>query len=81
MHMSVHVTTTGPHHDQPELAAHGLAVVVATGDDGKAVPVRQWIPDSEEDRSLDAHAQHLIALRTLAEPFTIAGTLPTDPIR
>jgi len=76
MHVSVHVTSAGPHRDQPELAAHGLAVVVALDDDGKAMPVRDWLPASAEDISLDAHAQHLIGLRVLAEPFTDAGGVP-----
>lgn len=78
MHMSVHVTATETHSDIPELAAHGLAVVVAVDDDGKARPVKQWQPKSEEDHLLDAHARHLIELRSLVEPFTLATAVPVD---
>ncbi|MGK8512023.1 acyl-CoA thioesterase [Nocardia asiatica] len=78
MHVSVHVTSTDAHSDEPALAAHGLAVVVAVDDHGKARAVRRWEPVSEEDRALDAHARHLIELRALVEPFTMAGTVPSD---
>ncbi len=78
MHVSVHVTSTDTVSDTPALAAHGLAVVVVLGDDGKARPVRQWTPVSEEDRALEAHARHLVDLRSQAEPFTTAGDVPAD---
>lgn len=78
MHVSVHVTSTDAHSDEPALAAHGLAVVVAVDDDGKARAVRQWEPVSEEDRALDAHARHLVELRALVEPFTMASAVPSD---
>ncbi|WP_246011426.1 acyl-CoA thioesterase [Nocardia mexicana] len=78
MHISVHVTATDAHSDETVLAAHGLAVVVAVGPEGKAQPVQPWVPVSEEDRTLDAHARHLIELRTLVEPFTSASAVPDD---
>ncbi|WP_330249495.1 acyl-CoA thioesterase [Nocardia sp. NBC_00565] len=78
MHVSVHVTATDTHSDQPALAAHGHAVVVAVENNGKARSVRQWTPVSDEDRALDAHARHLIELRAEAEPFTMASDLPAD---
>ncbi|MBU3065393.1 acyl-CoA thioesterase [Nocardia sp. NEAU-G5] len=70
MHISVHVTSADNQTDEPALAAHGLAVVVALDDDGKARPVRAWQPVTAEDHDLDAHARHLIELRSSAEPFT-----------
>ncbi len=78
MHMSVHVTSTDAHSDEPALAAHGLAVVVALDDGGKARAVPQWVPVSEEDEALDAHARHLVELRALVEPFTPATAVPDD---
>lgn len=78
MHISVHVTSTDPHSGEPELAAHGLAVVVALDPDAKARSIRQWIPASDEDVALDAHARHLIGLRSLVEDFTPAGAVPED---
>ncbi|MFE4456054.1 acyl-CoA thioesterase [Nocardia tengchongensis] len=78
MHMSVHMTATATDSDEPDLAAHGLAVVVALEEDGRARPVRQWVPVSAEDRALDAHARHLIELRSVVEPFTAADAVPLD---
>lgn len=78
MHLSVHVTSMDTHSDEPALAAHGLAVVVVLGDDGKAQAVPQWKPASQEDQLLDQHARHLIELRALVEPFTSATTVPAD---
>ncbi|MGW4767444.1 acyl-CoA thioesterase [Nocardia sp. NPDC004278] len=78
MHVSVHVTATDTHSDEPALAAHGLAVVVAVDGSGKALPVRQWVPVSDEDRALAAHARHLVELRAEVEPFTAASAVPAD---
>nr|WP_329412509.1 hotdog domain-containing protein [Nocardia vinacea] len=78
MHVSVHVTSTDTHSDEPALAAHGLAVVVAVDENGKARPVRQWVPVSAEDQALDAHARHLIELRAEVERFTQATDVPAD---
>src|SRR5438876_720608 len=41
MHLSVHVTSTDTHADEPVLAAHGLAVFVALDERGKARAVRK----------------------------------------
>jgi acyl-CoA hydrolase len=70
MHLSVHVTSTDAHTNEPVLAAHALAVFVALDERGKARPILRWEPASEEDRRLDKHARHLIDLRELVEPFT-----------
>ncbi|NUS45595.1 MAG: acyl-CoA thioesterase [Mycobacteriaceae bacterium] len=78
MHFSVHVTSSDAHADEPALAAHGHAVVVALDDDGGARPIPQWRPESDEDRRLEDHARHLIDLRSLVEPFTMASDVPTD---
>ncbi|MEV6136781.1 hotdog domain-containing protein [Nocardia sp. NPDC051990] len=78
MHVSVHVTSTDTHSDEPALAAHGLAVVVTVDENGKARPVRQWVPVSAEDQALDAHARHLIELRSEVEGFTQASGVPAD---
>ncbi len=41
-----------------ELAARGLVAVVAPDERANARPVRQWKPQSAEDRRLDEHARH-----------------------
>ncbi|WP_327146852.1 acyl-CoA thioesterase [Nocardia sp. NBC_01327] len=78
MHMSVHVTSTDTHSDQPALSAHGLAVVVALATDGKAQAIRPWEPLSDEDRALDEHARLLVELRSAVAPFTPSSAMPPD---
>jgi acyl-CoA hydrolase len=67
VHISVGVTKA-----DATLVAHGLTVVVALDERGRAKPVPQWQPASGEDHRLDQHARHLIELRKLLEPFTTA---------
>jgi acyl-CoA hydrolase len=65
MHIAVHVRSGDPSTGELQLTTHCLTVFVPLGADGEggAVPVRQWQPVSDEDRALDEHARHLIALR------------------
>jgi acyl-CoA hydrolase len=70
MHVSTHVTAADPHHPEPALAAHGFSVFVAPDAHGAAQPVDGWTPRSDEDRVLDRHAEHLIALRSRIPAFT-----------
>jgi acyl-CoA hydrolase len=79
IHSGVHVTTTDSHGGQPQLAAHGLAVVVSLDEHGNARPVPRWEPDSDEDHRLDQHARLLIELRQFFEPFTSASAVPRTP--
>ncbi|MHC9290990.1 acyl-CoA thioesterase [Mycobacterium sp. LTG2003] len=66
--ISVMVTDGG----QPAVLAHGLAVVVSLDERGRARPVPQWVPASDEDRRCSEHARQLIELRQFIEPFTMA---------
>ena len=66
MHISVHVRSGDPAIGELALTTHCLIVFVRLGPDGDAIPARQWEPVSAEDVALDAHAQHLIALRATA---------------
>jgi acyl-CoA hydrolase len=77
IHTSIHVTTTDTSRP-PQLAAHGLAVVVSLDEHGNARAVPKWEPDSDEDHRLDRHALHLIELRQFFEPFTSAAAVPAD---
>ena len=76
IHSSVHVSTTDIDGGQPCLAAHGLAVLVSLDERGKARPVPQWEPRSDEDHRLGQHARHLIELRQFIEPFSTTATVP-----
>jgi acyl-CoA hydrolase len=64
MHICVHVRSGDPKNPRLELTTHCLTVLAAVDEAGVATPVRAFIPRSEEDRRLDAHARELIALRS-----------------
>lgn len=63
MHISVHVRSADPKVAVYELTTHCLTVFVALAD-GRPTPTRSWLPTSEEDLRLDAHAVHLMRLRS-----------------
>lgn len=63
LHVSVHVRSGDPATGELALTTHCLIVFVSLGEDGRAAPVRQWLPESAEDVALDTHARHLISLR------------------
>jgi 4-hydroxybenzoyl-CoA thioesterase len=50
-----------------ELTTHCLIVFVPLQADGSAAVVRTWVPVSEEDIALEAHARNLIDLRSAVE--------------
>jgi len=68
MHISVHVRSGDPATTDLELTTHCLIVFVPLTADGHAHDVRPWVPVSDEDRALDAHALDLVALRSAVEP-------------
>ena len=51
-----------------QLTTHCLTIFVALDEQNRPVPVPQWNPAIEEDRRLDAHAQHVIQLRARLAP-------------
>ncbi len=59
LHISVHVRSTDVRTGQGDVAAHALPIFVALGADGRAKPVRQWSPVTDEDHRLDRHALEL----------------------
>ncbi len=63
MHLSVRARAGDRRERDTKLIAHGLTVMVNTGPDGRAAPVRQWIPATELDRELERRALELVALR------------------
>ena len=67
MHVSVHVRSGDPKSQERRLTTHCALVQVALGPDGRSIPVRPWTPVSDEDRALDAHARHLVELRTAVQ--------------
>ncbi|MFE7421197.1 acyl-CoA thioesterase [Rhodococcus sp. NPDC057529] len=72
MHISVHVRSGDPRTREMNLTTHCLTVVAAVDDGGAATAARQWVPQSDEDRKLEAHARELIALRDRARIGALA---------
>jgi len=68
MHVSVHVSSSDPKVSEMRLTTHCLTIFVALDEQSRPVPVPQWNPVTEEDRRLDAHAQHLVQLRARLAP-------------
>jgi acyl-CoA hydrolase len=68
---SVHVGVVVRSEDASTIA-HGVIVAVCPDAGGFAQAVPQWLPASDDDRRLDRHARHLIALREYQEPFSRA---------
>jgi acyl-CoA hydrolase len=48
------------------LTTYCLTVMVARDADGNSVPVPPWVPVSEEDKRLHAHARELLEIRGTA---------------
>jgi acyl-CoA hydrolase len=70
MHIAVHVSCAAPEDGDFKLTTHCLTVFVALAD-GRPVKTPSWHPVTEEDRRLDAHAEHLMELRTATPPGEI----------
>ena len=67
MHIAVHVRSGDPTTSELELTTHCLIVFVPLAEDGTALETTPWVPVSDEDVALDAHARTLIELRGAVE--------------
>ncbi|WP_434614463.1 acyl-CoA thioesterase [Arthrobacter sp. A5] len=63
MHIAVHVRSGDPKGRQMRLTTYCLTVMVARDDSGNSVPVHPWVPVSDEDKRLHAHARDLLKIR------------------
>lgn len=63
MHVAVHVRSGDPKGRDMNFTTYCLTVMVARDERGNAVPVAPWIPVSEEDKRLAAHARDLLEIR------------------
>lgn len=63
MHIAVHVRSGDPKTSQLHHTTHALTVMVARDDSGTSVPIPPWVPVSDEDRKLHAHARELLEIR------------------
>ncbi|WP_299169162.1 acyl-CoA thioesterase [uncultured Arthrobacter sp.] len=66
MHIAVHVRSGKPTGRDMPLTTYCLTVMVARDETGTAVPVPQWVPVSDEDKQLAAHARELLEIRCRA---------------
>ncbi|MCU6481358.1 acyl-CoA hydrolase [Arthrobacter silviterrae] len=63
MHIAVHVRSGDPKGRDMNLTTYCLTVMVARDHSGNSVPVPPWLPVSDEDRRLHAHARELLEIR------------------
>ncbi|QIM20495.1 acyl-CoA thioesterase [Phycicoccus sp. HDW14] len=65
MHVGVHVRSGDPAEGAGalELTTYCRTILVGLDADRRAVPTPAWVPVSDEDRALDAHAVELVAIR------------------
>ncbi|MFJ6280607.1 acyl-CoA thioesterase [Arthrobacter subterraneus] len=75
MHIAVHVRSGKPTGRDMQLTTYCLTVMVARDETGTAVPVPPWIPHSEEDKRLAAHARELLEIRGRAPGSSLPNHL------
>lgn len=63
MHIAVHVRSGDPKTSQMHFTTYALTVMVARDDAGTSVPIPSWVPVSDEDKRLHAHARELLEIR------------------
>lgn len=63
MHIAVHVRSGDPKSGEMNLTTYCLTVMVTRDDAGNSVPVPSWVPVTEEDKRLHAHARDLLEIR------------------
>lgn len=63
MHIAVHVRSGDPKSTQIHFTTYALTVMVARDDAGTSVPIPPWVPVSDEDKRLHAHARDLLEIR------------------
>ncbi|WP_425861934.1 acyl-CoA thioesterase [Arthrobacter sp. TWP1-1] len=63
MHIAVHVRSGDPKSGEMNLTTYCLTVMVTRDDAGNSVPVPAWVPVTEEDKRLHAHARDLLEIR------------------
>lgn len=63
MHLALDVMAGDPKQADRHLTTHCIVIMVAVDDEGKPTPVPQWVPESEEDKFLQASALRLVQMR------------------
>lgn len=78
MHVAVHVSSGEPKARQLQLTTYCLTVMVARDETGSAVTIPEWVPRSDEDKRLHAHARNLQEIRARAPGNRLPNHLLTD---
>lgn len=63
MHIAVDIRAINPKTKKSTKATHCIIVFVAIDDEGKTVAVPEWVPQTEEEKSLHQYAIHLSNMR------------------
>lgn len=63
LQVAVEVSAGDPRRAERTQTTDCIIVFVAVDDDGRPVPVPAWVPATDEDRSLQAWAERLVALQ------------------
>ena len=63
MHIGLEVRAGDPKHDERSLTTHCVVVMVAVDDEGKPTSVPEWVPESDNDKVLQASAMRLMEMR------------------
>lgn len=63
MHISVGINAINPKTKSETRATHCIIVFAAIDDEGKTVPVPEWVPKTEEDKQLHQYAIRLADMR------------------
>lgn len=78
MHIAVEVRSGDPKGSELQLTTNCITVMVARDDEGTSVPVRPWVPVTEEDRRLWQHARDLLMIRGRAPGNRLPNHLLAD---
>jgi len=73
MHVAIHVRSGNPADGVLVPTTQCMSILVTKRDDGKALPVDQFVPLSDEDIALDRHALHLIEMRAALKYLPVDG--------
>lgn len=63
MHIAVDVSAGDPRTREMVKTTHCIIVYVAIDEKGRPTPVPKWVPESADDRELEAYALRLMELR------------------
>ncbi len=63
MHIAIDVQASDPKVMKNRLTTHCIVIMVAVDEEGKPTSIPKWVPQSEEDKKLEASAIRLMNMR------------------